>query len=1043
MQHSITPDGDGNMHHYHLLGYEVKLLGELQKQQNNFQFCDTILQTDGISVPTHSFVLAALSPYLSQRLSDTPSPPSGQKLQLQLEPLKAHTLLKLVGLFYSGELVVQGSLEQSDLMDAIQTFGITPLVERPRNAVRTDEQPQRNHVGSFSECSRIIKDTLHIETAGRKVTDRSIERRSYVSMGTQTPSEHQGKLLTTKHIRWPTQNIPLEVCVTRSHQPSASITNAMSNGEECSHWTGTYNTDPSFYQRSQHQCSDSVSSCHLLTQTKDNSKTSRAQVKKPEDKNANSAQNRPAIANLAEKNLAKTKLMESTEFSVKVKLRRRKKEKVWEVVSTEDEVETMSVFASMSQESHPTATQTSHNHIADVEPSNSTQPQTHRNSISEPSDQFIDHTVQHQNGMLQLAPAPEPQCLAEESDEQIEKMLEDFMIGLNILPALEAEEDNRDQTQNRLNVKVQSGSVIIPQQPLLQDLSSASSMGQMNQVTQHDRTDPPFQEREALSSFFPTCLNDMQLPRCLSPIEPFTSVGIHDATTNDHQLSLCARPLLTEQSSLVSPLADGEDKGSLLSKRHPSKLPKQCLKQVECEPQQSRNCLLPCIKNKVDVCPTAAQRDAYPLRRKRTLVSKKGLTIDGNIASKRRKVCIDYPQDYTSSVCDELRNIKTTSICLVRLSQNNVLAKERKMATRSLKSPPICLRKHDQQSTTNKHLKKTTRSAGRPKSVNTHQSHMKTVGVLKTVQVGPSDTCSQSVTETNSEVHRPTVAANKKKKRGRPPKAAPPVISKSKIQEKMEEEFKINVEKSDKLKGKAPRIYYTRGKKQVVPLKSITNAAKSDDDAAPKRMVALAEFQTFVKTQHLNKKESGETEETHRNILNGDNHEGDPFIQVQGESLGNGNVSTDQNPNEVLKKSMDQNEKLQLGSWRSSGKGTTSSDVNLSEMHQTQKIKELESVVTSARNDRGCSPSDKQPRAQNQMSLEPNMNTQIGTCWSPLTGTLNSPEISQEELIEVDALLSSPEKMPVITQCEYALVHTETTQIGVNGEIDVTGDEMD
>ncbi|XP_061625960.1 uncharacterized protein LOC133476505 [Phyllopteryx taeniolatus] len=1098
------------MQHYHLRGYEMKLLGELQKQQNSAQFCDTLLQTDGISVPTHSCVLAALSPYLSQKLLATPYPPPGQKRQLQLQPLKAHTLLKLVGLLYSGELEVKGSVEQNDLMDAVRTFGITPLIERPRNEATMDEELQKNHVGSFSKCCkftnagrekakcRIIKDALvHIETAVRKDTDRSVEKKSCVSTGTQTPLENQTKPLTPEHIRWPTQNIPLDVCVTRSHQSSVLITNAMSNGEVSSHWTASSDTDTSFSQRPQHRCFDSVGSTHVLTQTKGNSKTSRDQVKKkPEDKNANSAETRPAVASIAKKNLAKMKLMESTQFSVKVKLRRRTKEKVWEVVSTQDEDDTVSVFASLSEESHQSAAQSSHNHIAQVEPSNSTKPPIHPNTISEPSHHFIDHTAQHQNGTLQSAPVPQPQGLAEESDEQIEKMLEDIMMGLNILPALEAPEDDTGQSkmlsdapsaespryqifgeqsvhmstctaQNQLNFKsvplLEPSGVIMPQQPFLQALSSASSMGQIDRLSQHDRTYPPFQERQPLSSFSPTCFNDMQLPRCLSPIEPFTSVGIDEATTNEHQSSRCARPLLTEQSLLVFPLSDGEDKRPPLSKRHQSKLPKQCLKQLEYEPQQSRNCALSCIKNKMGMCPTAAERKAYPQRIKRTLVHNKGVTTDGNVVPKKRKVCVDYPKGCSSSICDDLRSKKNIRICSVSLSRNNVLAKERKMATGSPKSPPSCSGKHDQQSTTNDHLKKRTRSTGPKKLVNTRQSHIKTRVFLKTTQVPPSDTCTQSITDTNSEVHSPTVASNTKvsffkKKRGRPPKkAALPVILKSEIQEKMEEELlKINLEKSDKIKGKGPKIRNGRGEEQVVPLKSIKNAAKSDDDSAPKSMVAFTEFQTFVKTQHLKKKKSAESQEAGKNVLNGDNHEDNDFIQLQVESPVNVSVSTGQNPNQVLNKSTDEREGLQQhGSGRSSGKGTTSRDEHSledvvkrsvaqhAEMDQTPKIQELNFVVMPNKHSNpGCSPSDRQPCPQNQMSLEPNMNPQISTCSSPAAGAPNSPESSQEGVIEVDALLSSPEKLPVIRQCEYALGHTDTTQSEEEGEIDVTGDEM-
>ncbi|TMS22961.1 BTB/POZ domain-containing protein 18 [Larimichthys crocea] len=121
------------MQRYWWPGFEMQLLRELQRQQNNAQLCDTLLQTEGISVPAHSCVLAALSPYLSEKLSASPPPPSGQKRQLQLRTVKAQTLLKLVGLLYSGELEVKGSVEQNDVLSAVRQFGIADLVERQKD----------------------------------------------------------------------------------------------------------------------------------------------------------------------------------------------------------------------------------------------------------------------------------------------------------------------------------------------------------------------------------------------------------------------------------------------------------------------------------------------------------------------------------------------------------------------------------------------------------------------------------------------------------------------------------------------------------------------------------------------------------------------------------------------------------------------------------------------------------------------------------------------------------------------------------------------
>lgn len=135
---------------------------------------------EGISVPTHSCILAALSPYLSEKLSASPSPPSGQKRQLQLQAVGAQTLLKLVGLLYSGELEVKGGAEQNDVLSAARQFGITDLVEGQKDVGVKEGEPREKSHGRCRERneSRKMQDAqIQAEMAGR---------RSLVSTGTQT-----------------------------------------------------------------------------------------------------------------------------------------------------------------------------------------------------------------------------------------------------------------------------------------------------------------------------------------------------------------------------------------------------------------------------------------------------------------------------------------------------------------------------------------------------------------------------------------------------------------------------------------------------------------------------------------------------------------------------------------------------------------------------------------------------------------------------------------------------------------------------------------
>ncbi|XP_057700165.1 mitochondrial import inner membrane translocase subunit Tim10 isoform X2 [Corythoichthys intestinalis] len=349
------------MQYYQFRGYEMKVLGELQRQQNSAQFCDTLLQTEGISVPTHSCLLAAVSPFLSKKLAAIPSPAFGQKRMLRLQSLKAHTLLKLVSLLYSGKLEVKGSLEHKDVMAAVQMFGIASFIERQTNEATKEVEPKDVQVGSCCKCTLtganrdgaeclLMKDPLlQAEVVRRKDRDRSLEKRTCVSIGTQTLFENQNDSPTPEHITFQSKDIPLDMCESSSHHTSTSRTNSLSD-EVFSNWTCSSNNDTSFSQRLQHGCFDSIGSADVLSQTNDRSKASADEERKvPEDENANTTKRRPAMAEVAKKNLAKMKLNQSTQFSLKVKLRRRAKEQLWEVVSLQDEDETVSVFASLSQ----------------------------------------------------------------------------------------------------------------------------------------------------------------------------------------------------------------------------------------------------------------------------------------------------------------------------------------------------------------------------------------------------------------------------------------------------------------------------------------------------------------------------------------------------------------------------------------------------------------------------------------------------------------------------------------------------------------------
>lgn len=68
---------------------------------------------------------------------------------------------------------------------------------------------------------------------------------------------------------------------------------------------------------------------------------------------------------------------------------------------------------------------------------NSPKPPAHSNTTSDSQPPSADYASSIESGELASASFSQPQGSVEESDEQIEKLLEDIMMGLNILPDLE------------------------------------------------------------------------------------------------------------------------------------------------------------------------------------------------------------------------------------------------------------------------------------------------------------------------------------------------------------------------------------------------------------------------------------------------------------------------------------------------------------------------------------------------------------------------------------------------------------------------------
>ncbi|KAK5603761.1 hypothetical protein CRENBAI_001469 [Crenichthys baileyi] len=471
----LTKDKLVNMQRFWWPGYEMQLLEQLQRQQNSAQFCDTLLQTEGISVPTHSCVLAALSPYLSQSLSATPSPPLGQMRRLHLQAVTAQTLLKLVGLLYSGELEVKSCEEQNDMLAAAHRFGISDLAlgcgDEGRKGEELLERRERVRTKEGTELHKSVKmqdAQVQAEMSGRTDDDPHVKGKSFVSVGTQTVNSSLMSAASPSHLcdqATPPalQRVSSVATVSISLQPEnitqfsfASYPTIHSDPESTAGQSSDCLTYPSFPSASSRYIETLPTSLkadarsprsHKKNNCKQSPKSGESVSDQhrsgQEDGNANadggtSAQLRGVCRERIlggekekrnshfigrGKNLEKMKqteqVMKTAQIPFKVKLKRRTKGELWKIVGLQDADETVSVLTTMKRSCSSQKTTPSF------------QPKTQSSRRPNPC---FSMNQSHELESESLSPPP---CPVEESDEQIDKLLEDIMMSLNILPDLD------------------------------------------------------------------------------------------------------------------------------------------------------------------------------------------------------------------------------------------------------------------------------------------------------------------------------------------------------------------------------------------------------------------------------------------------------------------------------------------------------------------------------------------------------------------------------------------------------------------------------
>ncbi|KAK7141139.1 hypothetical protein R3I93_015329 [Phoxinus phoxinus] len=154
-----------------MLTFEALLVKELQKQQSRAEFCDTVLQTQGVSVPVHSCVLSAFSPKLCGTLSAMPSPQNGQRRLIEVQAVEACTLLSLVSLLYSGQF----KEDKEEVLLAACKLGIDiPQREAKRLATEQNTQTESLKEVAERECQTESVPTLPSEYQNPKETIETV-----------------------------------------------------------------------------------------------------------------------------------------------------------------------------------------------------------------------------------------------------------------------------------------------------------------------------------------------------------------------------------------------------------------------------------------------------------------------------------------------------------------------------------------------------------------------------------------------------------------------------------------------------------------------------------------------------------------------------------------------------------------------------------------------------------------------------------------------------------------------------------------------------
>lgn len=404
----------------------------------------------------------------------------------------------------------------------------------------------------------------------------------------------------------------------------------------------------------------------------------------------------------------------------------------------------------------------------------------------------------------------------------------------------------------------------------------------------HKQCDPAFQELsrqddEQILQYLPSvtgiemqslptvsllCMDDLRIRQCLSPLKPCTSATKHQTVLNQAnrgdnvhpQSSLHGRLWLTENPESVHfPLA------------FTSHLKTESARETVSDGKQ-------------DVTELKSNT------RKRKQSNKRGDTAEDAVAPNRKKrMYTGHLQDAASlpaykdaRATDGKRAHINLSVCSVSLSTNNVLAKERKIATSSLNISSGFIGKSDQPSTVLERL------AEKPKQspVNSNQTRIRTRGFMKKAQESPSNISSQKsapMPVCTSEIVN-NGQAFPRRKPGRPPKSvvkelipphsSPTVAEKSSDSGILPKEVSKEGDKTNRryikkktsvttaVEAQTVRTECTKAKPDANNNNNIIPAVRKVGTLKQRRMVCLKEFQKLIQLQHWKTRKSKEIQET-------------------------------------------------------------------------------------------------------------------------------------------------------------------------------------